>query len=1523
MVALAFILAVVLQSETHDISPDEFATALTDTDPSDSQDNILSGGNMLNVDGSGIDGIDAGAGQSAGAALTDESATGNGAAGLLRGNSPAGDRATSQAHSESSSGTSASGDAGSGGGGGGAGQEYTIEALPTARQVEGAAVCHEEKSFWVNSHLRTVACNASQPLITSAPDMLNNIFVPLYACPFQERLGPWGEGGKWICNVPSAIQASPVVYSVRDSEEYGFELAASIALHTRPHVFSSSLSAAQQAAVRALAHVEYHEVGLALAKDAKASDVSLADLLAAGKHSYVDVLYVGLDCQECELAFIRQLNSSFGSNPATGLARSGGLLPFGQIMMLLTHIGQTQQMLEVEYTLENLGYRLFHVETKANGHLEVAYIHASLVQPPKPADCPVDTSGLKYPDHQQIDDASLCHAESTYQVNLALRRAALGAEQPLTLSLAEMKDLIYVPLYPCPYEERIGEWGDGGKWICMIPTALQSKPLVYSVGSNEQFAFEQGMAESVRTKAFTFDPFISAAQQAHMRSLPFLHFHAIGVAGEESLVYYHKQNPTYDFRTLAQLMAFLNHSYVDVLKIDCEGCEVAFVRDIARAYGSEPAALASNGGVLPFGQVLMELHQITNTKVMLALLYTFESLGYRLFHVETNPLCLICIEVAYIHDSLLLPANPQACPKAPLNDPATLVKIAGSGGAGRADAADLGTVAAAKEAPAAVQEPEAATAPAAGETEASDATGGAIAPVTDVVEGDKEKPALETGLGDAEEKAEKAEETTPLGEEVTVPGKGVAEAGVSAADAASATTSTDAAEPDASAKSPLEPDVSTGTSSAITSGLSLSDPGAASAESTGNTMSLLNSMSGSSSSSGGASAESTGSSSSIGSTESSSSSSSAESSSSRSSAESSSSSSSAESSSSSSSAESSSSSSSAESSSSSGVASGATTDIAWMEPLGDTSHVEGAALCHADRSYYVNSHLRTVACNASQPLITNAPDMLNNIFVPLYACPFQERLGPWGEGGKWVCMAPTAFQSAPVVYSVRDSEDYGFELAASIALHTRPHVFSSSLSAAQQAAVRALAHVEYHEVGLALAKDAKASDVSLADLLAAGKHSYVDVLYVGLDCQECELAFIRQLNSSFGSNPATGLARSGGLLPFGQIMMLLANIQQTRQMLEVEYTLENLGYRLFHVETKANGHLEVAYIHASLVQPPKPADCPVDTSGLKYPDHQQIDDTALCQAESAFQVNLALRRAALGAEQPLTLSLAEMKELIYVPLYPCPYEERIGEWGDGGKWVCMIASALQKQPLVYSVGSNEQFAFEQGMAESVRTKAFTFDPFISAAQQAHMRSLPFLHFHAIGVAGEESLAYYHKQNPTYDFRTLAQLMAFLNHSYVDVLKIDCEGCEVAFVRDIARAYGSEPAALASNGGVLPFGQVLMELHQITNTKAMLALLYTFESLGYRLFHVETNPLCLICIEVAYIHESLLLPANPQACPKAPLNDPATLAKISGGSAGAATAAAAAAAVTPNVDLPAAAGGDTSSAAEDTPDGETI
>ncbi|CAI5988947.1 unnamed protein product [Closterium sp. NIES-65] len=227
-----------------------------------------------------------------------------------------------------------------------------------------------------------------------------------------------------------------------------------------------------------------------------------------------------------------------------------------------------------------------------------------------------------------------------------------------------------------------------GCWVCMLPTAIQENPIVYrkhampslpirfptlhpssplfpplppsshhslspplpppspplhpppptsslvhaSVGSNEQYDFEQAMGAALHTKPFTFDPFLSANATAHMLALPFLHFHQIAIAGAASLEAFRAKNPGITFMTLQGAMERLEHSYVDVLKMDCEGCEEEFIMGLKRETdeflekrraeggaltkeekagkrrGRGNAKLVVNGGNLPFGQLLVEFH---------------------------------------------------------------------------------------------------------------------------------------------------------------------------------------------------------------------------------------------------------------------------------------------------------------------------------------------------------------------------------------------------------------------------------------------------------------------------------------------------------------------------------------------------------------------------------------------------------------------------------------------------------------------------------------------------------------------------------------------------------------------------------------------------------------------------------------------------------------------------------------------------------------------------------------------------
>ena len=72
--------------------------------------------------------------------------------------------------------------------------------------------------------------------------------------------------------------------------------------------------------------------------------------------------------------------------------------------------------------------------------------------------------------------------------------------------LAMMKNLrasdfyqdYYEPEFACRHERRVGQRGDGGKWVC-DPHRLQAKPdcLVYSVGSEGDASFERAVRDEI------------------------------------------------------------------------------------------------------------------------------------------------------------------------------------------------------------------------------------------------------------------------------------------------------------------------------------------------------------------------------------------------------------------------------------------------------------------------------------------------------------------------------------------------------------------------------------------------------------------------------------------------------------------------------------------------------------------------------------------------------------------------------------------------------------------------------------------------------------------------------------------------------------------------------------------------------------------------------------------------------------------------------------------------------------------
>ena len=124
------------------------------------------------------------------------------------------------------------------------------------------------------------------------------------------------------------------------------------------------------------------------------------------------------------------------------------------------------------------------------------------------------------------------------------------------------------PAETCAREERAGPAGEGGKWLC-DPNRLRAQGadcLIYSVGSFDDFSFEEAITRDVSSarEIHAFDHTVS-----NPRNKPCgVHFHPWGLGGA-------REPDGSDLKGLADIVVALGHKgrTIDVLKIDCEGCE--------------------------------------------------------------------------------------------------------------------------------------------------------------------------------------------------------------------------------------------------------------------------------------------------------------------------------------------------------------------------------------------------------------------------------------------------------------------------------------------------------------------------------------------------------------------------------------------------------------------------------------------------------------------------------------------------------------------------------------------------------------------------------------------------------------------------------------------------------------------------------------------------------------------------------------------------------------------------------------
>ncbi|CAI7814553.1 unnamed protein product [Closterium sp. NIES-53] len=153
-----------------------------------------------------------------------------------------------------------------------------------------------------------------------------------------------------------------------------------------------------------------------------------------------------------------------------------------------------------------------------------------------------------------VEREMLLHAETIYQDNMRRRSEFFGGRsQPLDLEMRQELESVMVAAYPCPMEERLGIWADGGKWICNMKSFIPEKPVIYSIGSNGEYTFEQDIAARLHTRPFTFDPFLDPAMEHTMMRLPFLSFEAVGLAAKSTVEQWKAETKGKAFMTLEQV----------------------------------------------------------------------------------------------------------------------------------------------------------------------------------------------------------------------------------------------------------------------------------------------------------------------------------------------------------------------------------------------------------------------------------------------------------------------------------------------------------------------------------------------------------------------------------------------------------------------------------------------------------------------------------------------------------------------------------------------------------------------------------------------------------------------------------------------------------------------------------------------------------------------------------------------------------------------------------------------------------
>ena len=237
----------------------------------------------------------------------------------------------------------------------------------------------------------------------------------------------------------------------------------------------------------------------------------------------------------------------------------------------------------------------------------------------------------------------LCYPDAMWKNirSLARRQRVINLDPPsgfFSTHNARYWQTLWEPELNCAHEMRIGLAGDGGKWLCDPYAILGTKRheggdpcLIYSIGSNNEFSFEEHMhALFPHCEIHTLDHTVAAPSNP-----PFVNYHSWGLSNvDEGSVNYVgdrvvlNNGAIYSFPTVMKAMGHEKRT-VHTLKIDIEGFEtLAF-----NPYFSSDAQL-------PFDMILIEVHffqwKPDVYKDLDKMMVNFMVKGYWISHKEMN-----------------------------------------------------------------------------------------------------------------------------------------------------------------------------------------------------------------------------------------------------------------------------------------------------------------------------------------------------------------------------------------------------------------------------------------------------------------------------------------------------------------------------------------------------------------------------------------------------------------------------------------------------------------------------------------------------------------------------------------------------------------------------------------------------------------------------------------------------------------------------------------------------------------------